>query len=310
MSYSFDGSNDFLSGAFASTYGDPLTIACFIKVTSHPLANDAIVSLGASSSGTPNSYMLRTGSSDDSWEARSEDTAGSASIATLAGANIDGAWTGIVGVFAASDASRTIYVGSIANTATSSATRSVTAVQNIRLGENFAGSADFTGLMANVAVWNTALGADDITAFLAGSSPSDISAANLIGYWPLSASNATQSNEGVDAGGDLTVNGAAYSADHPSILTKMLKVLAHADFASQTGIEGVVLNAARDTVIGEFTGQASEASLEAGEAVLLVAVTDITPYGSTLTTSDTPIVFAYNATDSLVGPASATVIEV
>ena len=89
-----------------------------------------------------------------------------------------------------------------------------------------------------------------------------------------------------------------------------VKVLAEATAASETGIEGVVLNAARDTVIGEFSGQEFEASLESGEAVLLIPVAEITPDGSTLTTSDTPIVFAYNATDSLVGPASATVIEV
>ena len=91
---------------------------------------------------------------------------------------------------------------------------------------------------------------------------------------------------------------------------KYLKLLVAADVASETGIEGVVLNATRDTVIGEFSGQAFEASLESGEAVLLIPATDITPDGSTLTTSDTPIVFAYNATDSIVGPGSATVIEV
>jgi hypothetical protein len=65
-------------------------------------------------------------------------------------------------------------------------------------------------------------------------------------------------------------------------------------------------------VIGEFTGQAFEATLEGspGEAVLLIDVADITPDGDTLTTSDTPIVFAYNTTDGTVGEGSATVIEV
>ena len=92
--------------------------------------------------------------------------------------------------------------------------------------------------------------------------------------------------------------------------TTYVKLLAHSSAASVTGVEGVVLNAARDTVIGEFTGQTFEASLESGEAVLLIDVADITPDGDTLTTSDTPIVFAYNATDSIIGPGSATVIEV
>lgn len=308
MSYSFDGSNDFLSGAFTSTYSDPITVACFIKVTAHPLANDAMISLGASSSATPNSYMLRTGSSDDAWEARSEDAAGSASIASLTGVNIDDAWTGIVGVFAASDASRTIYVGSIANTATSSASRSVAAVQYIRLGENFAGSADFTGLIAHVAVWNIALGTDDITAFLAGSSPTGIQAANLIGYWALDTNNATQSNAGVDAGGDLTVSGATYSADQPSFLTKKVKLLAVAAAASATGVEGWVFNADGDAFIGKFTAQAFEAALESGASVLKVAAADISPDGSTLSTSDTPLVVVRNTTNG-TSMRSATVIE-
>jgi hypothetical protein len=44
--------------------------------------------------------------------------------------------------------------------------------------------------------------------------------------------------------------------------------------------------------------------------VLLIATTDISPDGSTLTTSDAPIVFAYNATDGTVGEGIASVIEV
>jgi hypothetical protein len=105
---------------------------------------------------------------------------------------------------------------------------------------------------------------------------------------------------------------AILALKQPVDTTKYLKLLAHSSAASATGVEGVVLNAARDTVIGEFTGQAFEATLEGspGEAVLLIDVADITPDGDTLTTSDTPIVFAYNTTDGTVGEGSATVIEV
>lgn len=93
-----------------------------------------------------------------------------------------------------------------------------------------------------------------------------------------------------------------------STLTTKVKVLAPAAAASAASIEGVVLNAARDTVIGEFTGQTFEAALEGGEAVLKIDVADITPDGSTLTTSDTPLVVAYNTTHS-TDLAAATVIE-
>jgi hypothetical protein len=94
-----------------------------------------------------------------------------------------------------------------------------------------------------------------------------------------------------------------------SSAVKYLKLRAHSSAASATGVEGVVLNSTRDTVIGEFTGQAFEASLESGEAVLKIAVADISPDGSTLTTLDTPLVAAYNTTDGTVGLGSATVIE-
>lgn len=98
--------------------------------------------------------------------------------------------------------------------------------------------------------------------------------------------------------------------DETPATTLYVKLFAEAAAASAASIEGVVLNAARDTVIGEFTGQAFDVALEGGEAVLLIDVADITPDGSTLTTSDTPIVFAYNTTDSIIGPGSATVVEV
>jgi hypothetical protein len=104
---------------------------------------------------------------------------------------------------------------------------------------------------------------------------------------------------------------AALYADPWQFLTtsvKKVKVLAPAAAASASSIEGVVLNAGRDTVIGEFTGQAFEADLESGEAVLKIAVADITPDGSTLTTSDTPLVIAYN-TNYSTDLAAATVIE-
>ena len=93
----------------------------------------------------------------------------------------------------------------------------------------------------------------------------------------------------------------------PALTTKV-KIFAPAAAASAASIQGVVLNATRDTVIGEFTGQTFEAALEAGEAVLKIDVADITPDGATLTTSDAPLVVAYNTSYS-TDLAAATVIE-
>lgn len=109
---------------------------------------------------------------------------------------------------------------------------------------------------------------------------------------------------------DVTAAMLAYDSytDFASPLVIKVKLLAPAAAASATDIEGVVLNAARDTVIGEFTAQTFEAALEGGEAVLKINATDILPDGDTLTTADAPLVIAYNATHS-TDLAAAEVIE-
>jgi hypothetical protein len=90
---------------------------------------------------------------------------------------------------------------------------------------------------------------------------------------------------------------------------KYLKLLAHSSAASAASIEGVVLNSTRDTVIGEFSGQAFDATLTAGgEAVLYIPCADISPDGGTLTTASTPLALAYNATYT-TPLVSTTVIE-
>lgn len=98
-------------------------------------------------------------------------------------------------------------------------------------------------------------------------------------------------------------------------LTRKLKLLAHADAQSKTGVQGVVFEAPTGgnltgDKIGEFTGRTFEATLESGEAVLKVPVADFG--GSALTTSDTPRVeIRYDDSGTIKGTAivPATVIE-
>ena len=229
MSYSFDGTNDYLSGSFTSTYADPVTLACFVKLTTHPVAVDCFVCLGNSSSSFDDSYRIETGSTDDAWRATSRTTGDSqAEITSL---NRDATWTPVVGVFT-SNTLRDLYVAAIGNTAQSTTSRAVADVlQYVRVGEELSGGRDFNGLIAEVAIWNKALDTSEITSYLGGTAASGIAAANLIGYWPLSASNATQSNLGTDAGGDLTVTNATYSADHPTISSSSVASRAAAYYA-------------------------------------------------------------------------------
>lgn len=217
MSYSFDGNNDTMTGTFASTYsGSTLTIALYVKITAHPLTNDVFLAYGNSASSANDSHYIRTESTDNMWAMRSTDSAAASNLATVT-LDIDNTWTPIVGVIAADD-NRAIYIGSRSNAGTNGGTRNVAdALQYIRVGEQLGGAADAVGLIAEVAIWNSVLSNADIDAYMSGTPASSVAAANLVGYWPLSADNATQTNLGVDTSGDLTVTSATYSADHPTI---------------------------------------------------------------------------------------------
>lgn len=125
-------------------------------------------------------------------------------------------------------------------------------------------------------------------------------AALSAGSWTIGAGDAAAARRAVAA-----------SLLAGSSLTRKLKLLAHSGAQSDTGIAGVVFAAPSGSditgaKIGEFTGKSFEGTLEGGEAVLKVPVSDFG--GSALTTSDTPVALVRNSTDT-TGLIAATVIE-
>lgn len=214
MSYLFDGVDDRMAGTFTSTYADPVTIACFVKVTAHPIDIDYLLAVGNNQTVSDQSYRLSTPAVDNQWAAIARTTSEGPAIVTL---NIDGVWAGLVGVFS-SNTLRDLYVQTLSNTAQNITNLAVADVlKYISVGSNFNTFANFNGRIAECAIWNIALNSTQITSYLAGTAASTIAAANLIGYWPMSSSAAPQANLGTDADGDLTVTGAVFSADHPTI---------------------------------------------------------------------------------------------
>lgn len=100
-------------------------------------------------------------------------------------------------------------------------------------------------------------------------------------------------------------------AFHGLTTTRKLKLLAVSSAASASGIAGVVFNAPTGgditgSKIGEFTGKTFQASLEGGQAVLKVPVSDFG--GGSLTPSDEPVALVRNTTDT-TGIVSCTVID-
>ena len=91
------------------------------------------------------------------------------------------------------------------------------ALDEIFVGQKPSGSDGTDNLLAELALWGIELSTQQKTDYLAGIAASGIAASDLAGYWPMDADNATQSNLGVDATGDLTVTSATFDADHPTI---------------------------------------------------------------------------------------------
>jgi hypothetical protein len=95
-----------------------------------------------------------------------------------------------------------------------------------------------------------------------------------------------------------------------STTVKKLKLLVHSSAASAT-VDGIVFSYPTGgnlvgTEIGEFTSKQFDAALESGQARLKVPVADFG--GTSLTTSDTPVVLVRNASNT-TGLVQATVIE-
>ncbi len=309
MSLLTGGTNDYAENTGTppvTTY--PFTVSLWYKRDDSGAPNiRSLFTIGQS--GADNNFFSVLANSTGGAVARVKG-ASTTSSATSSNTVLDANWHHICAIFA-SDTSRTVYHdGDTANEGTNSTSNTPSAATMLRLASHMDGVQDFPGRLAYVGVWDSVLSESSAVALAGGSVPTSVDAENLVLYYSTLATGSAVGTD--DVGGyDLTLIGdAAYSADNPTLAALFLKLLTDASAASASSIEGVVLNATRDTVIGEFSGQAFEASLEAGEAVLLIDVADITPDGSTLTTSDTPIVFAYNATDSIIGPGSATVIEV
>ncbi len=216
MSYSFDGANDTLTGTFTSSYSDPCTWACWVKVTDHPLAVKRFAMFGNNSASNNDAYSLGTAGTDNVYQATTINSTGTSKSATFT-STLDNTWFAIVGRQTSDVSGHWVFVQSFANSDFTTAQTIANAVKFIRLGESFTGANDLNGLIAEVAFWNTDLSDADITSYLSGTAASSISAANLVGYWPLSSSGATQNNLGTDTAGDLTVSGATFSSDHPTI---------------------------------------------------------------------------------------------
>jgi len=220
MSYSFGGGTHNIKGSFTGTFAIPVSILCWVKGTI--MGSDAYFYFGKNPSDGNDSVHVGTGSAATKIEAGATDSAGVERSAdyTTGAAEYDDVWVPVLGVFTSSN-NRDIYIEVIANTANSGAARTVAGLlKHLIAGENPSGSQPWTGLLAELAVWDKALVSGEITDLLDNAkAPVDVANANLIGYWSLDHDDSTPDDESGNGGPTLTVTGATFDADHPSIVS-------------------------------------------------------------------------------------------
>ena len=227
MSYQFDGVDDILTDSTNGGVGLDITtysIMAWVKVGTIPnstghvmgratgthLSNQMMMRLPASDSDVAE-HMFRHGTTDDAGHAYQD----SATLQYAVGLT---SWNNIIGTYGGSrtprwdayiDGAGTFLYG---NTATPSVVNQTFSIGKVNDNSQRA----FAGRIAHVAIWNRVLTGTEITDLAAGGNPLAVAASGLLRYWPLTAAAATQADE-QGSGHDLTVSGATYSSDDPTV---------------------------------------------------------------------------------------------
>lgn len=121
-------------------------------------------------------------------------------------------WTHALAVWI-SNSSRKAYIngGSVGSNAS---TRTLNAPNNTILGQLPDGTASLAGMLAEAAIWNIDLSADDAKALGDGASPLIVRPDKLVAYWPILGRYSPEIDL-LNAAHNLTVTGATAGNDHP-----------------------------------------------------------------------------------------------
>lgn len=185
MAYDLDGSSGWLGLSFSPIGSLPFTMSAWFKPDSNTV--DGVAVCLANSTGSERYSMRVNGSvAGDPIGAESRSAANAASTANTSTGYSTGAWQHAAAVYA-SDSSRTAYLngaGAVTDTTTIAFSTINRLAIGARLATNVAGTF-LDGGIADVALWNVALSADEIAALAKGISPLLIRPAALAFYAPL-----------------------------------------------------------------------------------------------------------------------------
>jgi hypothetical protein len=217
MAYAFNNANSrYLSALPSGLSGTPMTLACWVYPTA--AQNDrAALAVGdgvthrntiqhntVTLTGVPQMGAVSVGASG---------LVSTSSSTSYGGETPVDQWTHCAGVFS-SVTSRTIYVGGILRATNATNCGSQNTFNEILIGarRNTSVGLQYTGNIADAAVWTVALTADEIASLAKGMTCDKVRPQSLVFYSPLT-------RDLIDAKGGLTItnNNTATVANHPRV---------------------------------------------------------------------------------------------
>lgn len=217
MARDFDGSADYLTELISPISAYPCTLSCWVKP-------DAV-------SGGSNKYLLSFGDTGSSTNYAAifinqstatlnlvHSSSGAAQVSS--GPSISaGVWSHAAGLWSSLN-SRTSYLNGTAGT-TNTVTKVWPPINNVAIGalRRSTLGAYTDGAIAEAAIYNVALSADEISVLAAGLSPLLVRPESLVAYWPLFGRGGASSDEEDWAyAGALSQVSSPGVADHPRII--------------------------------------------------------------------------------------------
>jgi hypothetical protein len=191
----------------------PLTLACWFN-PDNVTADHSLLGMFDDASSNDGFYMSVGGSAANDPLNVVTVAGASFAVATKNGC-VAGLWQHAGGVFQATN-SRTPYLNGVAGTPETS-TRTPAAIDNTWIGKYRGGSTLFADCsVAEAAIWNAALTADEMAMLALGVSPLLVRPGSLVHYWPIIGRYSPEID--LVGGLNLTLNGAGITTvDHPRV---------------------------------------------------------------------------------------------
>lgn len=210
MARSFNGTTDEINVSSTPVTAVPLTIACWYNSDTQT-ANQTLVAVNDASANNQFALKLQGAAVGDPVRATTT-VAGNSSNADTSVGYTAGAWQHGCAVYA-SATSRAAYLNG-GSKGTNAVSRIPTGITEIDIGQS-GSTIFFSGLLAEVGIWDIDLTDDEVASLAKGFSPLFIRPANLIFYAPIIGKSSPELD--LVGGLSLTLSGTA-KAEHPLVI--------------------------------------------------------------------------------------------